>query len=142
MGTRAVFTFTDTNGDFHVYKHWDCYPESVGHFFVMALDRVWPAGRFEADEFGAGFIAANKSGPGDLRLMPSCEPEDFPSDIEYHYQLMQASNGQLIVRAWAVEFGDRTEFFYGRLKDFIIEFSPECLDAYSIHYPSKTKVAA
>lgn len=138
MGTRSVFTFTDSNGDFHVYKHWDGFPESACHFLVRALNLAWPAGRFEADEFGAAFVAANKTTPGDIRLMSSCEPEEFPADIEYAYTIMQADNGQLIVRAYAVHDGDFSEFFYGRLKDFITEFAPECLDAYSKHFPSKS----
>lgn len=138
MGTRCVFTFTDSNGDFNVYKHWDGYPEGAAVFLTRALDKAWPAGRFEADEFGAAFIAANKDGAGDVRLMGSCEPEDFPTDIEYHYQLMQADNKQLIVRAWSVNFGDRRQVFYGRLKDFIAKHAPECLEAYSVHFPSKT----
>jgi hypothetical protein len=102
------------------------------------LDLAWPAGRFEADEFGAAFVAANKTCPGDIRLMPSCEPDEFPADIEYHYQVMQAANAQLIIRAYAVHDGDFSEFFYGRLKDFVLEFSSDCIEAYLKHFPSKS----
>lgn len=63
MSTRAVYTFHDERGRYHVYKHSDGYPEGMGACYAInaALTFAWPLPRFEADEFAAAFIAANKS---------------------------------------------------------------------------------
>lgn len=129
MGTRAVYVFKDIKEDamFHaVYKHWDSYPAGAAGFFVKALGNSWDLPRYEADEFAAAFVAANKSGPGDVRLTNNPE---YHSDLEYVYELFQAKNGQLIIQAFSVNFWEtnkeRTEIFYGRLKDFVREHGSE-----------------
>lgn len=122
MSTRAVYVFKDDEQkEYCVYKHYDGYAEGAAKFLVNALDAAWDLPRFEADEFAAAFIAANKNGPGDMRL--THRPEDHV-DIEYVYEVFQAKNGQLIVRAFEVNFWDandpvRAEIFYGRMKEFV-----------------------
>ena len=71
MSTRAIFTFTDNSGTFHVYKHWDCYPTESGAIGAIrrAMRFAWDLPRFEADEFAAAFVAANKRSSGDVRLV-------------------------------------------------------------------------
>ena len=61
MGTRAVYTFKDEYNTHHVFKHWDGYPEGAIHFLQKAKKLAWKLPRFEADEFGGAFIAANKT---------------------------------------------------------------------------------
>ena len=71
MGTRAVYTFKSHGESFHVYKHWDNQPICAAGFISAACLKAWDLPRFEADEFSAGFIAANKEKPGDVRLIKS-----------------------------------------------------------------------
>lgn len=98
--------------------------------------------RYEADEFSASFISANKYEPGGLYLTPTGAIEGVaPTDLEYHYILMQAPNGQLIVRAYAVD-NTKTflaiEFFYGRLVDFAKAYNDRAYRLYRGLYPSKS----
>lgn len=124
MGTRAIYIFrnktTDWSEEYSVYGHWDGYPSYAALRFAKALDKGWKLPRYEADEFAAAFVAANKDAAGDIRL--ATRWSDY-GDIEYVYVLSQANNGQLIMQAYK-EFDQDTDdlgetFFYGRLKDFI-----------------------
>jgi hypothetical protein len=64
MGTRACYRFIDRPGEgaevITIYKHSDGYPEGAVCWITKALDFAWPLPRFEADEFAAAFVAANK----------------------------------------------------------------------------------
>ena len=146
MGTRAVYTFSDDSGSYHVYKHWDGYPEGASMWLVNALRQAWELPRFEADDMAAAFVAANKRGGGDVRIMQSGPIADVaPSDIEYWYELFQAPNGQLIVRAWAVNnWGDWTaeQIYYGRLVDWCQTLESEAYEMYRTMYPSKAQKEA
>lgn len=133
MGTRAVYSFFDNYDPsltfqkemgYHVYKHWDGYPEGAAGFFANTLEKAWKLPRYEADEFAAAFVAVNKGeGGGNVRL---CHSQIEKYDIEYVYEIFRAKNQQLIIKAYTVDFWDddkkKSEFFYGRLKDFIINF--------------------
>lgn len=71
MGTRAIYQFYDVDGDeCFVYKHYDNYPEGAVHFIEDAKSMAWELPRFEADEFAAAFVAANKNkAGGEVRLV-------------------------------------------------------------------------
>lgn len=72
MGTRALIQFKDKQHSFfNVYQHWDGYPSGIKVALVRTLESglAWPLPRFEADEFAAAFIAANKDAPGNYRLV-------------------------------------------------------------------------
>jgi len=109
MSTRALFTFQDPDGsEYHVYKHYNGYPLGAINAIEAALKlkKVWDLPRYEADEFAAGFIAANKTGPGALRLTVGKNWEQaISSDCEYHYTVSLKS-GKLHVVADAVECWD------------------------------------
>jgi hypothetical protein len=101
MGTRAVYTFIDDTDDRHsVYKHWDGYPSGACGFISKALKKAWPLPRFEADEFAAAFVAANKQESGDIRLTSG---PDAHSDLEYTYEI-SCPDGQLHIRINEVNF--------------------------------------
>lgn len=89
MSTRALFTFADDSGEYHVYKHHDGYPEgeSGGVSTIKnALKNAWKLPRFEADEFAAAFVATSKEAEGGVRLTTGKTWKDAAtSDIEYHY---------------------------------------------------------
>ena len=63
MSTRALYTFRSEDGsdEHHVYVHHDGYPTGAADKIVAALEFAWPLPRYEADEFAAAFVAANKS---------------------------------------------------------------------------------
>lgn len=133
MGTRAVYVFKDDLENFPedirqycVYSHWDNYPKGAAYCLVNTLYNTWDFPRYEADEFAASFIAANKTNSGDYRLTHSPEDHD---DLEYVYEIFQAKNGQMIVRAYEVDFWQddkkRTEIFYGRMKDFVGKYGDD-----------------
>lgn len=128
MSTRSVFRFTADGFSVSVYKHYDGYPAGAAVALQLTLDskKAWELPRFEADEFAAAFVAANKTGQGNIRLM---QGHDIPGDVEYVYHITQAKNGQLIVSAWdADSYTGHLEnpaskrckpFYYARLKEFI-----------------------
>lgn len=84
MGTRAVITFKDEFGSVSIYQHWDGDPitivENIARTFASGLCWDWP--RWEADEFGAAYVAANKSDGGNIRLTKG--PRSH-GDLSYSY---------------------------------------------------------
>jgi hypothetical protein len=124
MSTRALYTFGDNNGEYHVYKHFDGYPSGAAQWIANALKLAWPLPRFEADEFAAAFVAANKDQCGGVRL--TCGKtwkEAGAADIEYRYDVTLA-NGKLDVIAFEVDCDYNTgkwrekRIFGGTLEQF------------------------
>ncbi len=100
MGTRAVYTFIDEDTRHSVFKHWDGYPRGACRFIENALALAWPLPRFEADEFAAAFVAANKQGTGNIRLT---EGPDAHGDLEYAYDISRKGD-QLHIRIHSVGY--------------------------------------
>jgi hypothetical protein len=84
MSTRAVYTFRDQDSQHAVYKHYDGYPTEALGFIENALARAWPLPRFEADEFAAAFVAANKTSSGNVYLTTGPERH---GDLAYRYEV-------------------------------------------------------
>jgi hypothetical protein len=103
MGTRAVYTFIDEDDRHSVFKHWDGYPKWACRFIANALELAWPLPRFEADEYAAAFVAANKKEPGNLRLTSG---PDAHGDLAYTYEI-RCRGGQLHVRIDQVSYTGR-----------------------------------
>jgi hypothetical protein len=112
MGTRAVYTFIDQDDRHSVYKHWDGYPAWACRFIANALPLAWPLPRFEADEFAAAFVAANKKQAGDLRLTTGPEAH---GDLSYRYEIC-CPGGQLHVRIYRGA-GENPPLFEGAIED-------------------------
>lgn len=64
MSTRARYVFSDDDGDISVYKHHDGYPSGAKEAIEKAKEYAWHFPRFEASEFSAAFVAANKDKDG------------------------------------------------------------------------------
>lgn len=96
MSTRATYEFRDERSSHTVYKHHDGYPEGAYSFIRAALKNAWPIPRFEADEFGAAFIAANKESCGGIRLT---KDRDAHGDTQFHY-VISCDGKALIVERW------------------------------------------
>lgn len=88
MATRALYVFNDDHVKITVYKHWDGYPEARGAygFIRAALAYAWDLPRFEADDYAAAFVAANKKkGGGDVRLLNEASTNADALGIEFTY---------------------------------------------------------
>lgn len=125
MSTRAVYTFKDEDkNQYAVYKHYDGYPSGAAEFIDSALPYAWAGSRFEASEFAAAFVAANKKeGGGDVYLTKSHKKH---SDLDYDY-VITSSHGRVIVEAfvhhWCEEAGEtRKRIFKGALTAFVKEY--------------------
>lgn len=122
MGTRAVYTFKNKAGSesHSVYSHWDNYPAGAAEKIAKAFGNAWNLPRFEADEFGAAFIAANKVKSGDYRLTDGPE---FHGDLDYTYEVFPSrTNEQICIRVSEIDGTIGKEIYYGRLKDFIAQY--------------------
>ena len=118
MSTRASYIFKDEYHAVCVYKHHDGYPEGAKEHIAKAVDFAWPLPRFEADEFGAAFVAANKLTDnkippehrgGGVRLVSGDEDAwKRHCDIEYLYQI-ECVNDQIKVKAWVVSYDSTTD---------------------------------
>ena len=83
MGTRAIYIFEDDHEEVHVYKHYDNYPLGAVDFIENAKEFAWELPRFEADEFAAAFVAANKNPKGgECRLIGLFNHNSVPSVME------------------------------------------------------------
>lgn len=60
MSTRACYVFKDQTDTIAVYKHHDGYPSGAVQWIEAAKAHAWPLPRFEANDFAAAFVAANK----------------------------------------------------------------------------------
>ena len=94
MSTRGVYTFVDAHDKFHVYKHWDNYPdhpqgnEDIGAYawIRQAKELAWELPRFEASEFATAFIARHKHEGGGVYLSKGAR---YHGDLSYHYTIRQ-----------------------------------------------------
>lgn len=126
MSTRSVYIFQDNAGRYAVYKHSDGYPTGAAQSIEKAAEYAWTMPRWEADEFGAAFVAAEKTNTlktrktiakkhgnevdagGQVRLLEDANMASMPSDIEYLYIIRNTGNEELdarvVVDAYTVNF--------------------------------------
>jgi hypothetical protein len=99
MATRALYIFDDGVTAVTVYKHWDGYPEIKGAygFIFKALPYAWDLPRYEADDFAAAFVAANKlKGGGDVRVCNEATTNGDVLGIEFTYTIKQYGNALVV----------------------------------------------
>lgn len=125
MGTRGVYTFKEKGVTFHVYSHWDNYPRGAALKFQATLnsDKVWELPRYEADEFAAGFIAANKNSSGNFRLQKG---RASSMDVEYGYTIWpDPKTFQLMLEVTSTDFWGpkpmERSLWKGLLTNFTVE---------------------
>lgn len=93
MSAGASFEFKDKYDSYLVYKHCDGYPSGAADSIKGALLYAWELPRFEASEFAAAFIAANKThGGGNVY----CDVKEHSSDVQYRY-IITCEDGRLMV---------------------------------------------
>jgi hypothetical protein len=137
VSTRAVFTFRDETKasqrnatDIHVYKHNDGYPSEAVKSIANARTCAWPLPRFEADEFAAAFVAANKTAPGDIRLSAAVDARQTSADAEYHYVTTMKDDVihvTIYTCDWWTNIPSEKEIFTGTLVDAIAKFDHQVL---------------
>jgi len=110
MSTRGAYVFEDASNGVSVYRHSDNYASGAAEAIEKAKSMAWQNPRFEADEFAAAFVAANKDGPGGIRLISGDRNGwmDFAHDLEYVYRVT-AIDGRLNVVAFHVFYNDTWE---------------------------------
>lgn len=64
MSTRATYEFRDKYGSYTVYVIFDLGHHNGYSKINNAIPYAWPLPRWEADDFGAAFIAGNKEKGG------------------------------------------------------------------------------
>jgi hypothetical protein len=81
MSTTAILTFKDEEETYSIYQQYDGDPKEVAKSLNAALEFAWELPRFEASEFAAAYVRANKVREGGIYLSL---PEDY-EDIAYKY---------------------------------------------------------
>jgi len=122
MSTRAIYTFKGFGETHHVYKHHDGYPTGAAEAFELAIQNAWGLPRYEPDEFAAAFVAANKDGPGGVRL--ASKRTEY-SDVVFGYTIEpdKAIPSLIKLTVHEIKFWDgaakQTRIWSGPLVDFI-----------------------
>lgn len=102
MGTRSITTFTDERGSYHIYKHWDGYPENMVPLIFGAQTAAWELPRFEADEYAAAFVSTTKVKEGDVRIQLG---RTDAADVEFGYTVT-CQKGKLHLVITTCDFWD------------------------------------
>jgi hypothetical protein len=121
MGTRAIYTFEDATDERHIFVHYDGYPTGAATYFKQWLDAgvTWTIPRFEADEAAAGFVAAIKTGAGNVRIAGA---RFSYSDVEFGYRLFMRGNELHVQCATTDYWGDAPAehiIFDGTMAEFL-----------------------
>jgi hypothetical protein len=121
MGTRAIYTFEDATDERHIFVHYDGYPTGAATYFKQWLDAgvTWTIPRFEADEAAAGFVAAIKTGAGNVRIAGA---RFSYSDVEFGYRLFMRGDALHVQCATTDYWGDAPAehiIFDGPMAEFI-----------------------
>ena len=94
MSSRACYRFIDPDPTdpevVTVYKHSDGYPDGAVCWITKALEHAWRLLRFEADEFAAAFVAANKPS-AKTRRMDYIAKAERETDPERKLHLLKAA---------------------------------------------------
>lgn len=111
MGTRAIYIFEDAQDEVAVYKHYDNYPSGAACFIEEAKEYAWAFPRFEADEFAAAFVAANKPKKGGEIRLVSYKYEDRHALVEdygwndYYYVISyEPHHKDLWIEVWQLRY--------------------------------------
>lgn len=126
MSTRACYEFLQPHDSFGlvdsvtIYGHSDGYPTGAIEKIKAVLNQklCWELPRFEAADFAAGFVAANKTGGGEIYVTSNAKAH---GDLAYLYEITY-KNKHLWVRCFR---GNRKTkkvlMFDGSLADMVLK---------------------
>lgn len=101
MSTRANIVVRDGMNDIQLYKHSDGYPSGAVPAIQKALQFSWKLPRFEATDFAAAFVRANKDGGGQIYIDGTYEEGVTEhGDIEYLYFVELDNESGTIKVSW------------------------------------------
>lgn len=117
MGTRCLVSFIDNRQTVNIYQHSDGYPDGVSGPIAAAVKFAWQLPRFEACDFSAAFVAANKTRGGHIYIYDGGDPiVAAPGDLAYRYEVRCVAE-TLQITAFKVN-ADAAEIFKGTLEQF------------------------
>lgn len=125
MSTRGIFTFKGYGETHHVFVHHDSYPTGALEKLMapIAYDKVWMFPRYEPGEFAAGFVAANKTSAGGVRL---CQSRHSYADVEYGYIMYpEKQTGKLLLKVTSTDFSGHTNSEKTLWKGYFVQFTEE-----------------
>lgn len=101
MSTRANIIIRDECKQIQIYKHSDGYPSGAIPAIQKALALAWPLPRWEADDFAAAFVAANKDRGGQIYIDGTwIEGKTEHGDIEYLYFVEFDADQKMVKITW------------------------------------------
>tara|TARA_R100001480_G_scaffold31376_2_gene42714 strand:- start:58 stop:501 length:444 start_codon:yes stop_codon:yes gene_type:complete len=112
MGTRAIYIFEDEHEEAYVYKHYDNYPQGAVDFIEKAKEFAWELPRFEADEFAASFVAANKDRRGGGVRLVNANFNDRDEMLganhlcDFYYVISKHNSQDLWIEIWESRYDD------------------------------------
>lgn len=128
MGTRATITVADDSDRFHIYQHYDGYPNGehgMVRRLAMAPRMAWKLPRFEAMDFAAAVISVLKEGGGTTYLTKDA---GLHSDRAFHYKITPLRDGVstrvglcITETAWLPNTPDKV-LFDGDIMDAVQKF--------------------
>ena len=101
MATRATLTVFDERDQFHIYRHYDGYPDATSGVITAiarAREYAWEMPRFEAGDFTAALVHQMKATCGDIYL--TADAVDH-WDRSFHYHIT-ATPDDLVVEVQKV----------------------------------------
>ena len=99
MSTHALYVFKDKHDTLKVYGHCDGYPTGATEQILKSFEKSWELGRYEASDFAAAFVAANKTYGGGVYIVNKTK-----MGVDYRYVIEPPSfdsNLQPIVTAYS-----------------------------------------
>lgn len=127
MSTRACYEFLQA-GDSQwgslatsvtIYGHSDGYPTGALEKIKAVLDQklCWELPRFEASDFSAGFVAANKDGGGEIYVTSNAKAH---GDLSYLYEIA-FKNKHIWVRCFRGNRKTKKDLLFdGSLADMVL----------------------
>lgn len=129
MSARAVYTFKDNTGTFHVYKHSDGHPEGAIEFIKAAFK----PGYTRANDLASSFIFANGWPTTTCELTDDYDKYDG-SDLEYHYEISNYDINCYKAKMFVISaFKRKHSYVYGKSSyDLIFKGSLEEFNKFSL----------
>lgn len=118
MSTQGLFSFVAGNETFNVLTtQGGSYPKAAVRKLQKTLPLAWPPPLFEPGEFAAAFVAGNKMGPGEVRILSNDDAlQAVFGSVAYRY-VIEYAGIELFVTCFGHPAG--VELFAGSVDKFL-----------------------